>query len=533
MGRSSVLMLGALLVATAAGCPFSFTNDDHCAAQDGDATCAAANGATPYCALDGCGLYDEVDNVSGCVAELPTDLACYSPCGGKQDANARSDCGAPDTETTAATSSSGTDVPTGGSGTTDTSGTDTDTCECDPKTPICVDGECLPCEDDDSCIDQKLPGICDGGRCVECQPTQADTAADDDSTDGRQPYHRGCSVSTPNCSAGVCVGQCLFHEDCPGSGCDFSRGLCGPLDTRFYVDETVGTDDLDTSGSPGSPFATVDYAISRVAEPSNMATAIVTVVVSAGNYSGPIATGSRTVVVVADPDSDRPQFAAPDDNAGVDPVFVVDGADAVLSLAGVRVQDSELVARVVSPGRFFADAVEMVDNLSAVRLEGAAGFVRNSLVTGSSESPFVLAPNGEIGVMTTSVIENTATILFECEDEDEFNRISVAYSIAGQFDALPKGWSVLSPTCGFAPGYPVLEDNAEGMVPGEDSFAPDTLFRLDTNASETYRADERPEACAEGVPTEDAGFLLPCPPDRDVDGVLRPEAYWRGFSANP
>ncbi len=336
-----------------------------------------------------------------------------------------------------------------------------------------------------------------------------------------------------NCSAGACVGQCLFHEDCPGSGCDFSRGLCGPLDTRFYVDETVGTDDRDTSGSPGSPFATVEYAISRVAEPSNMATAIVTVVVLAGNYSGPIATGSRTVIVVADPDGDRPQFSAPDDNTATDPVFVVDGAGAVLSLAGVRVEDSELVAQVVSPGRFFADGVEMVDNLSAVRIEGAAGFVRNSLVTGSSEPPFVLAPNGEIGVITTTIVENTATVLFECEDETQLNRISVAYSIAGQFDALPKGWSVLGPLCEFAPGYPSLEDNAEGMVPGEDSFAPDTLFRLDTNAAEAYRADERPEACAEGTPIEDAGFVLPCPPDRDVDGVLRPEAYWRGFSANP
>ncbi|MGH1340910.1 MAG: hypothetical protein ACRBN8_05130 [Nannocystales bacterium] len=533
MAHSRLLVFGAVLLAMAAGCPFSFTNDDHCAAQAGDATCAAANAATPYCALDGCGLYDEADNISGCVAELPTDLSCYSPCGGKQDANAQSDCDAPATEATSVSSSSDTDTLTSGSASTDASGTETDSCACEGDTPICVDGECVACVDDDACAQAGLPSICDDGRCVECQPMQADIAAEDESIDGRQSYHQGCSISAPNCNTGACVGQCLFHDDCPGSGCDFSTGLCGPLDTRFYVDETAGADDPEASGSQGAPFATVGFAVERVAEASGMGTAIVTVVVSEGNYLGPIETGARTVIVIADPDGDRPQFSAPDETADADPVFVVDADNAVLSLGSVRVANSELVVRVASTGQFFGDGVEMVDNNSAVRLEGAAGFVRNSLVTGSSEPPFVLAPNGELGVITTTIVENAATILFECEDPKEFNRISLAYSIAGQFDPLPKGWSVLSPSCAFAPGYPVIEDNAVEVVPGEDSFATGTLFRLDTNASEAYRADERPEACAEGTPTVDEGFLLPCPPDRDVDGVLRPDAYWRGFSANP
>lgn len=533
MGVSRRLMLGTLLVAMAAGCPFSFTNDEHCAAQDGDATCAAAGAATPYCALDGCGLYDEATNVSGCVAELPTEMSCYSPCGGKEDANTRSDCSDPQTETTSASSSSGTDGPMSDTVTTEASGTDTDACDCDADTPICADGECVPCSDNQACADADLPGLCDDGRCVECQPTQADTAPDDEQVDGRQAYHLGCSVSAPNCNAGTCVPQCLFHEDCPGSGCDVSRGLCGPVDTRFYVDETAGADDPGRSGSQGSPFATVGFAIERVSESTATGTAIVTVVVSSGSYLGPISTGERAVIIVADPDADRPEFSAPDETDGVDPIFRVDAPNAVLSVSGIRAQDSELVARVASTGLFFADGVEMVDNTSVVRLEGTAGFIRNSLVTGSSEPPFVLAPNGELGVMTTTIVENPATVLFDCADERVPNRISLEYSIAGLFDPLPDGWSVLGPLCNFAPGYPLLTDNAEGVVPGENSFVEGSLFRLDANASEDYWASERPVGCKIGVPIVDSGFRVPCPPERDVDGVLRPEVYWRGFSANP
>ena len=53
MASSRALMIfGVLGLGLAAGCPFSFANEEHCANNDGDSTCAAANPDTPYCALD-------------------------------------------------------------------------------------------------------------------------------------------------------------------------------------------------------------------------------------------------------------------------------------------------------------------------------------------------------------------------------------------------------------------------------------------------------------------------------------------------
>lgn len=116
---------------------------------------------------------------------------------------------------------------------------------CSASNPICLDGECAPCENtglgrDDGCT--ALAPVCDGDGCVECE-----TAAD--CTGGRvcSPsgtcvscldtaaaglVDQGCNTTLPACwtaspLAPTCV-ECLAQADCPGQVCDTATRMCVP-----------------------------------------------------------------------------------------------------------------------------------------------------------------------------------------------------------------------------------------------------------------------------------------------------------------
>src|SRR5262245_6378772 len=69
------------------GCKPDDSNPDHCLYAQGNQTCAGYDWPDgierPYC-VDEC--HPQVNEYNGCVEEEPSDLECYSPCGGEQNA---------------------------------------------------------------------------------------------------------------------------------------------------------------------------------------------------------------------------------------------------------------------------------------------------------------------------------------------------------------------------------------------------------------------------------------------------------------
>ena len=529
--RIRLLLAGGLWAGLLAGCPFSFTNEDHCAAQAGDATCAQADPSRPYCALDGCTLYDEVDNRTGCVAEQPSRAECYSPCGGKQDANTNANCESPETDTDP---TSGTDTePQPTSSTTEGPGSSSESggCSCDPATPVCVDGTCMACTDDAFCADLSADEpLCFGLDCVSCRPLIT-------------PFfigHEGCDAvgtegGSPNCLDGACETKCLFHEDCPGTGCDFRTGLCGPTDVVLYV-AAGGNDDAD--GSEDAPLATVGAAIERIGiqtrdEPFKMGT----ILLGSGMYTEALAFGSRTVVLrAADPEGVPPVMRAPEPAKGEDPAPVFhllrstadNPGGGILSVQGIVFEDSPgPVAQVESATRFFADDVAMLGNGAAILNVGGAAFLRNSVVAGGETTPFVFSDPSEFAVVASTIIDNSAALWFDCSGEGANSQISIRDSIVGNFGG--EAFSTLhSAECVVVDDGPLR--SVVGDVGAQGAFRVDEHYRLDASPGEMYQLDEDVGFCEPGVAIDPGAFLKPCPPTRDVDGKDRTGQNWVGFS---
>ena len=164
--------------------------------------------------------------------------------------------------------------------------------ECEAPAPVCDDGECAGCSEDDDCESFDAQTLCDvdgdqagrgacveclgdegcslptphcvGGACEECE-TSADCNADADRpqcdlgtrkcvacTDGEACAGRGdrralCDERSTSATHGQCV-QCLEHEHCgnPEPQCDAATGSCEVCSDN---DACEGRDDDGTASS--------------------------------------------------------------------------------------------------------------------------------------------------------------------------------------------------------------------------------------------------------------------------------------------
>lgn len=525
-----LLAYGALLVGLAAGCPFSFTNDDHCAAQAGDSTCAAADPSTPYCALDGCGLYDEVTNRTGCVAEMPTDMACYSPCGGKLDANARSDCEA---ATGSSTVGPSTETDPSSSTTTvgDTESSTTDACGCGPDAPICLDGDCVACPDDAWCETEfeDVREVCFANDCVVCAPSLAATG---------EKHHRGCSLSMPNCTDEACTDPCLLPDDCPLTSCEHRYGVCGPTDRVLYVSVNSGVEGGE--GSIEEPLRFIAEALDRVdPKASGNDYSLTTIFLAPGTYTEALELAGRTVILrPTDPSAARPVLTSPDTR----PVFdLLKDSDtdqqAVLDVVGLRFEDSMgPVARVGPTSRFLADGVEMFGNAAIVEIERGQVFLRNSIVVGTTGPVLRSIDTGDFGVVASTIVENEAATWFDCSSLGENTVVTIRDSIVGRFDGTAFG-DLITPECALLDedmdGKSVPVTSPVRTVTGADveasAFLLDGTYRLDNMPAQGPYVLEDAAFCPEGSPP--APTAKPCPPRVDIDGKDRLSAgNWVGAS---
>lgn len=490
------------------GCPFSFTNEEHCAAQAGDATCASADPSTPYCALDGCGLYDEVQNRSGCVAELPEKMSCYSPCGGKQDANASSDCEAVATGSTSAGSTtseaSGSTTTRGGAETDDAT---TDGCGCEADAPICVEGECVPCETDAQC-GEAFPDereFCQQPACQACASRQAFPGAE---------LHAGCGDGLPNCVGGACVPICLVPDDCPVGGCEARAGVCGPSDRIVFVNPG-GSDDAD--GTVSDPVATIGEAITRIPPVTEgLVYSIGTVVLAPGVYTESVAFAGRNLVLRASDPSDPPILRSPDEAPMLTLLRESEESEdqAILSVHGVHfVGSPDVVIQLEFTTALYADDVEMVGNGRGIVSDGGTAIFRNSIIAETTGAPFAATDTSTFAAVQSTLVQNDAAVWFDCTGEGSDTEVTLEDSIVGAYPGGSELVDLVSPECQLAAP---AERNVSGANVVMSAFR--DAYRLDVNPGEAF---ELPDAAFCG----DEGTGLPgdsiCRSPRGIDGGMR------------
>lgn len=210
------------LVWLAGGCLEDDPN--HCANQDGDATCASLGGGG-FCSR--C-----VRENAGCMAEEP-EAACYAPgLGGMDDA---ADDGKSESET-GGDSTGGPEPLCTEAGALDAA--------CPEDTPFCVGEECVSCVDGggDVLCSEEAP-ICFEGtaKCEACTPEREDA-----------------------CGEGVCgreyeCRECNEHSDCL-SGCDIGKGECFVNAKVIWVDQATCDPNGTATGSENDPFCRIDQA---------------------------------------------------------------------------------------------------------------------------------------------------------------------------------------------------------------------------------------------------------------------------------
>lgn len=536
MTSSRVLaLLGALGLAMATGCPFSFANEEHCANNDGDATCAAANPDAPYCALDNCGAYDEVSNRTGCVAEIPDRMECYSPCGGALDATQNSDCSvASGTDTQSDTDPSTTATTTTGPSSTDDSNTDPG-CDCTEDAPVCLDGECVACDSDGFCVEAfgEDRRFCEAADCVQCRPEMAEIGV----------IHQGCDdFNNLNCVDGSCNPACLLPEDCPDSGCELRAGFCGPRERFFYV--APGGDDENGAGTADDPWQSIQRAVDAVGrQTEDQPYQVGTIYLAPGTYEEAVVVESRAIVVrPVDVDAQRPVIRAPEaaDEEEQPPAFTLIQGDAdslgggTMSIVGVSLSGSPGAAVFVgSTARVFADDVEFIGNGVAIDMDGAAGFLRNCIVAEQTQGVFTFQDRSELALVSTTVIdereepEGMELSTIDCTGPAEDTRVSIRDSIVGSIEneAAPID---ATRGCDETDGAPLR--SLVGFVGPSGAYQPDDRYRLDANPGEAFELNDDVGTCAPGEAIDPEGFFLPCPPSNDIDGRSREGQNYKGAS---
>jgi len=370
------LALG-LGLACSSSCLEGSLNGRHCSILSGDAVCAALypTGTLPYCST--CA---HSPHGNGCVSQRPED-ECYSPCGQgtlfamaavcmpEDTGTGTSTTAVVDESTSASTSitTAAVDESTGTSASTTTSACQDDDA-CAEPTPICVDGECVPCslapDPAAACesLDPTRPLCVEGLQgCVAC--TEEDTTA--------------CEGLTPVCDlpSGSCVG-CSFHAQCPASACHIEEGSCLPTDRVWHVDGDAGSC-VAADGSPVSPYCTMGAALANVG-PGETGTLWVHARAGDAGYAGGFTITGGRVVAVRGLADERPRFSGGGVGA---PVTVTSGAVAYLDRG--RVDGSAVVeaVQVVGAVLHLDGWLVVLNQGGGVSLSnGATLFARNSVL---------------------------------------------------------------------------------------------------------------------------------------------------------
>jgi hypothetical protein len=371
--------LVGLTVGASACVTFSERNLDHCAQQNGDEACMEKFGdARPYCMMCGDGAYHN----DGCVEKEPSDLECYSPCGGMQSHGENSSCvdlgeegGDGDGDGDGGGDGDGDGESTGCKGPED--------CQ-DPATPFCDldSGECIGCEeglDGDAACDQLSGGstpVCVGGMCMQCNADNVTV----------------CTGTTPFCdyTSNTCVG-CREHDQCPDSACNLQAGNCMDPANIEHVDghESCNTGD----GSEDTPYCSIAEALAN--------------------------SGDEVLIMLHENDSDEPYlqqitiskavavFATNKDisvqGTGTNPAFSVDSSGA-LFLRGFHVAGAEVEGIRLNGGSAWVQQMRVVDNTGGgIVVHGGTLLVENSFVSGAADSPALSVLDGTFELRYVSV----------------------------------------------------------------------------------------------------------------------------------
>jgi hypothetical protein len=203
-------------------CRVTRPNPEHCFHAQGNETCAELDPSRPFCVAPTCD-----SEPYGCVAELPTDPSCYSPCGDALSSEDNSSC----IEIADDSGSEGDPLPD----VADTSDYDCELhADCPPEAGFCYFGVCTPCDgtsDPDSACHVLTDGqapVCLDGACVQCSEDDVDECVD---------ASLACDVESHTCV------PCTAHDQCPGgAACDLPLGTCLPADAVWHVDCDGGQD---------------------------------------------------------------------------------------------------------------------------------------------------------------------------------------------------------------------------------------------------------------------------------------------------
>ncbi len=427
--RRPLGILATLCGALALGaCPFSEPNPRHCANNTGNAYCRSRSVERPYCALDKCGLYETLHVVDGCVAEEPRDAACYSPCGGGQDATLAHDCTAAATSTS--TNSGGsTDTETSTEGAMSTG----EDCACLDQGLTCdAMGECVPCSDEDPCPPLLLclaSGACSGCRAWQAPRTQASDEGCGPNDPLTNPEGLGsCDEATRSCFS------CDRNADCTSGLCqrtfslaevfNVTDGWCVPLERVYHVD--VGWGDDAASGTAEDPFATMGHVIELM---ETEEWGFVGIIAHAGTYAEALSWSQGMVAI-----SSAPQASVILSAPAGSPSIRLNGGS-----AGVFLADLTLRGHVDAPaieadfGAIAGRGIQVIDNPRGGIVGGAID-LRNSVLSGNGsagEDTTALGATTLLDLVYTTVVDNAGTVGASIRCDTQGVNIRIRNSLVG------------------------------------------------------------------------------------------------------
>jgi hypothetical protein len=406
-----VLAAGVTGLLAGVACKTTNINEEHCARNDGNQTCAERYGdALPYCATTCDGKSPEYPispNGDGCVDWSPPD-GCYSPCGGEQDVTEDDSCldvagtesssmtvtDGPTTNATTMGTEPTTDDPSSTQGPTtatdtDTQGTDTDTdtgptgcvdnSECtDPNAPLCLEQLCVPCgeapDPDAACaeVDSATPACGASGACVQCTDTNPIAC------DGTSPV---CDTQAQTCRG------CAEHDECGETACAFATGECFPEDCILEVPGDHASLEAAINAVPDDGFCVI-----RLSENGGTDYVDTTVVIDGGKRIAFLNAGGSQIII----------------QGTGDPTFTVsDASEVYLHRLRVSGNGSDLGLQVSGNNSSLdLDRTEVVDNNGGGIAVAAGAYLRlrNSIVGGdSSNVDAVGVANGDAEILSSTL----------------------------------------------------------------------------------------------------------------------------------